>query len=119
MDSKLMIQETQRKLYCNSVQFGSYECYEYTMVGATVDRCLVGEINKLNINGITTIGCCCGHGKQLGYIQVIPEHISKMVDLGYEQLPVDKNGNGKYCFKPKTILYSMVDCERNYKKEEK
>jgi hypothetical protein len=94
----------QRELHCKNVSYGSYECYEYTMTGANVDGCLVGEINRLNVGGVTTIGCCCGHGKRQGYIQVTPGSVSRMIELGYEQLPVDENGNGELCFKPKTVL---------------
>ena len=28
-----------------------------------VDSCLEGLIKELNSSGITTLGCCCGHGK--------------------------------------------------------
>lgn len=94
----------QRELRCKNIGFGSYDCYEQTMNDVSVDGCLVGEINHLNNLGITTIGCCCGHGKRQGYIQVTPLHIEKMINLEYEQLPLDENGNGEWCFKPKTIL---------------
>ncbi|HYF75269.1 MAG TPA: hypothetical protein VD757_01670 [Candidatus Nitrosocosmicus sp.] len=94
----------QRELYCKSICFGSYDCYEYSKSGVSVDGCLVGEINSLSNKGINTIGCCCGHGKKQGYIQVTPSHINLMLNLGYEQLPLDEEGNGEWCFKPKTIL---------------
>jgi hypothetical protein len=94
----------QKTLLCENVRFGSYDCYEPTIYGFEVDGCLVGEINRLNNNGIKTIGCCCGHGKKQGYIQVSPEFIETMKELGYEQLPLDESGNGEWCFKPKTVL---------------
>jgi len=94
----------QRELRCINVGFGSYDCYEQTIDDVSVDSCLVGEINRLNNEGITTIGCCCGHGKKQGYIQVTPSHIEKMISLGYKQLSVDEYGNGGWCFKPKTVL---------------
>ena len=94
----------QGELYCKDVKFGTYDCYEDTVHGFPVDGCLVGEINRLNNDGIKTIGCCCGHGKMQGYIQVAPEYVDKMLELGYEQLPVDADGNGQWCFKPKTLL---------------
>jgi len=33
-----------------------------------VDECLVDTIVSLNEAGLPTIGCCCGHGKENGYI---------------------------------------------------
>ena len=48
---------------CIDIDFGSYDCYEETDFGFSVDKCLVYEINQLNNMGIKTIGCCCGHGK--------------------------------------------------------
>jgi hypothetical protein len=91
-------------LWCKSVSFGSYGCYEDTINGASVDGCLVGEVNKLLNSGIKTIGCCCGHAKRQGYIQVAPESAEAMNNLRYEQLPIDADGNGQWCFKPKTLL---------------
>ncbi len=91
-----------KEIWCKNIEFGSYDCYESTEYGFDVDSCLVGEINRLNADGIKTIGCCCGHGKQQGYIQVAPDFVDKMFELGYEQLSVDANGNGQWCFKPQT-----------------
>lgn len=94
----------QKELHCKNVRFGNYDCYEETLAGVPVDGCLVGEINSLNNKGIITIGCCCGHGKKQGFIQVTPTHVNKMLEFGYEKRPIDENLNGGYCFKPKTIL---------------
>ena len=93
-----------RQTYCKNIKYGSYDCYKPTGNGFDADRCLISEINNLNANGIKTIGCCCGHGKKEGYIQVTPEHLEKMFKLGYEQLPIDENKNGEWCFKPKTVF---------------
>ncbi|MBQ9000500.1 MAG: hypothetical protein IJ087_01450 [Eggerthellaceae bacterium] len=66
-----------------------------------VDKCLSSEIAHLRSSGVTTIGCCCGHGSRSGYIQVAPGHEKKMLDLGYEhQEPHDGVGCG--CFYPKS-----------------
>ena len=51
----------------------------------TVDACLADEILELWNQGIHTTGCCCGHGKILGFIGVIDEDIPKMKELGYNQ----------------------------------
>ena len=72
-----------------------------------VDTCLQAEIHDLiRKHKIWTIGSCCGHGTHRPYLQVNDHSVPKMLELGYEQLPVDKYGNGKNCFKPKTILYN-------------
>lgn len=89
---------------CKQIQFGSYDCYVQTKYGFDVDKCLIDEINKLNDFGIKTIGCCCGHDKKQGFIQVSPEYVNTMINLGYQQLPIDEHGNGLWCFKPKTIF---------------
>lgn len=91
-------------LHCKNVDFGSYTCCEDTKNGISVDGCLVAEVGKLVNGGIKTIGCCCGHGRAQGYIQVAPESVDDMKKLGYEQLPLDADGNGLWCFKPKTLL---------------
>lgn len=93
---------------CQEVEFGSYQCYvNVPSYKISCDKCLVTEIKMLNDMGIKTIGCCCGHGKLQGYIQVAPEHIEKMEALGYKRLPLDKNGNGEWCFIPKSVLISL------------
>lgn len=89
-------------IICENVPFGSYACYEtIEELNICVDKCLVKEIKELNEMGIKTIGCCCGHRRLQGFIQVQRNYVSKMKELGYEQIPVDKNGHGKWCFKPK------------------
>lgn len=95
--------EIMARVNCRHIDFGSYNCYEETKYGFSVDGCLVGEINHLNNNGINTVGCCCGHGRQEGYVQVAPEWIPKMIELGYEQTSPE-DGNRYWCFKPKTSL---------------
>lgn len=73
------------------------------------DTCLQDEIYDLNMKkGVVTIGSCCGHGRKQGFIQVAPQYVKKMHELGYKQLPVDGNGFGQWCFKPKTFLLEPV-----------
>lgn len=50
----------------------------------TIDACLAEEIQKLWSLGIKTTGCCCGHGRVLGYIGVTNDCIEKMYELGYQ-----------------------------------
>jgi hypothetical protein len=90
--------------YCRRVGYGTYLCYEQTHQGVEVDGCLVGEINRLNNEGIKTIGCCCGHGRQQGYIQVAPDNVEEMLKRKYQQIEIDDHGNGEWCFVPKTSL---------------
>lgn len=74
----------------------------------SVDTCLQTEIyNLIHKHGICTVGCCCGHGTHQPYLQVNDFSVSKMLELGYERLPLDEYGNGKNCFKAKTILYNV------------
>lgn len=40
-----------------------------------VDECLGDEIESLWNKGIRTAGCCCGHGKYLGFINVCQDGI--------------------------------------------
>lgn len=95
---------------CSEVAFGSYECY-VKVPGArfSVDKCLLKEIRVLRDAKVTTIGCCCGHGKKPAYIQVVPEDCHLMRELGYKKLPRDEHGNGPWCFVPKTVLPEVVE----------
>jgi hypothetical protein len=104
----------QKELHCKYVKFGTYDCYEDTMHGFPVDGCLVGEINRLNNDGIKTIGCCCGHARQQGYIQVSPEFCDKMIELGYEKLPIKSEMYATWCFKPKTVLPQFPESAEDY-----
>ena len=91
--------------HCLSVDFGSYTCYT-KVPGYNIycDKCLATEIRMLNDMGIKTVGCCCGHQRKQGYVQVAPEYVQRMVELGYQQLPETGDGCGKWCFAPKSVL---------------
>ena len=104
LDDREAMLEAMAQIHCRHVGLGTYDCYDETKFGFCVDFCLVPEINRLNgVEGIKTVGCCCGHGRQEGYVQVAPEWIPKMIELGYEQTSPE-DGNGYWCFKPKTSL---------------
>lgn len=98
---------------CKDSPIGEYKCYTEIKFSQQsginpicVDTCLQPEIYELiRKHGVKTIGCCCGHGVMQGYIQVAPEYVQKMHELGYEQLPEKSDGQGKWCFKPKTYLF--------------
>ncbi|MBP5461208.1 MAG: hypothetical protein J6Y20_03690 [Lachnospiraceae bacterium] len=103
---------------CTDSPIGGYKCYveivesrgpghEPTVI--CVDTCLQHEIYELRkIHNVNTIGCCCGHGRKQAYIQVSPQFVQKMHELGYEQLPEQEDGQGKWCFKPKTFFLQPV-----------
>ena len=102
------ILEAMARLHCRNVGFGTYDCYEATKYGFDVDSCLVGEINRLNNQGIKTIGCCCGHGRRGGYVQVTPTDANKMLEIGYEA------EGAEWCFKPKTSLPTALGTNENH-----
>ena len=92
-----------------------------------VDRCIIPELQSLWNRGIETSGCCCGHGEKDGFIQVFPEGVEAMLELGYEAIPpVEANGQlmGENTFKPKTQFvfneYMVVktELEENYEQLE-
>lgn len=87
------------------IPFNSSEGYKESI---WLDGCLENEIKNLWKHGIRTRGCCCGHGKELGYIIVDMEDISKMVKLGYQNYIYDDIVGGherKDAFIPKTTKH--------------
>lgn len=96
---------------CVDSPIGEYRCYveihhspQSGIDSLCVDTCLQHEICELWKRGVTTIGCCCGHGRKQAYVQVTPQSVQKMHELGYEPLQETEDGQGKWCFKPKTYL---------------
>ena len=100
---------------CKDSPIGEYKCYTKIYFSPqsgrdpiAVDTCLHHEIHELIYkHNINTIGCCCGHGRKQAYIQVSPQSVQKMHALGYEPLP-EADGQGKWCFKPKTYFLEPV-----------
>lgn len=62
----------------------------------TMDACISNEIKSLWKKGIRTMGCCCGHGRKLGFIQVVDDDIQKMMELGYQNYIYPDNFGEKY-----------------------
>lgn len=101
---------------CVDSPIGEYRCQVEIMFSPQsgrepicVDTCLQHEIHELIFkHNVNTIGCCCGHGRKQAYIQVSPQSVQKMHELGYEPLPEREDGQGKWCFKPKTYLLEPV-----------
>lgn len=82
---------------CQGVEIGSYDAQVELATpphmarddgrGICIDSCLALEVTKLWSYGITTTGCCCGHGKAPPYIGVIESDIIRMKALGYVIAP--------------------------------
>ncbi len=49
----------------------------------SVDACLAEEVEHLWEQGIRTTGCCCGHGVELGFIEVVEDDVPAMESMGY------------------------------------
>ena len=91
------------RIICNKKSYiQQYDC-QVTKNGISFDGCLWTELNILWMQGIKTIGSCCGHHQNGGipYIQVIDEDEEKMIKLGYQSF---KNQYGNILFKPKTMF---------------
>lgn len=113
---------------CTDIKFGTYDCAYNIMLPwltkdplspnsplkpytVAVDKCLLPEIIRLWEMGIKTTGCCCGHGNQdMAFIGVIPEHISRMKEMGYEVKFNPHRPSDQDSFCPKTELeYGSAD----------
>lgn len=74
-----------------------------------IDGCLEDEIKSLWDRGIVTTGCCCGHGMNLGFIQVRTQaDVDKMKSLGYQHYIYKDEFGGvdrKDAFIPKTTKH--------------
>lgn len=87
-------------------------CLNENKLSVWVDECLEEEIKSLWDNGIKTIGCCCGHGCFLGFIQVTEDCIDKMKSLGYQNYLYTDSLNDSTrldAFIPKTTYHKTID----------
>ena len=87
-----------------------------------VDECLADEIEDLWSKGIKTTGCCCGHGVDLGFIEVTDECIDKMLKLGYQHYiyPTALGGEKrKDAFIPKTYGHTYDGYHERFRREGK
>lgn len=88
--------------------FIPYNCCDGYKECIDIDKCLEDEIKDLWSNGIKTMGCCCGHGKTLGFIQVTNDCIDRMYELGYQNYIYENEFGGKErkdAFIPKTTKH--------------
>lgn len=81
-----------------------------------IDKCLAQEIQTLWQKGIHTRGCCCGHGKETGSIEVERTDLGKMIELGYEwytDYPDEFGGKNRFdAFIPKSKCYCGIKEKR-------
>lgn len=103
-DKKMFLAEIRHKYICASSGIGKHRCSIETAHGYCCDTCLQPELHDLWSVGVKTIGSCCGHGILVPYIQVAPQYVQKMHELGYCEREPDGKGNGINCFIPKTFL---------------
>lgn len=115
-------------MICENIGFGTYNCAYNIMLPwltkdplspdsppkphtVAIDKCLLPEIIRLWEMGIKTTGCCCGHGKQyMAFIGVVPEHITRMKDMGYKVQFNPCRPDDEDSFRPKTELqYGFAD----------
>lgn len=102
----LLLIEQMKSPYLAKCIFNShcqqYEC-QVIKNGISFDGCLWTELNMLWLDGIETIGSCCGHHIDGGtpYIQVKKEYEKDMIEKGYQPF---ENEYGNVLFKPKTIF---------------
>jgi hypothetical protein len=83
------------KCNCENVELGSYGNQMVVhapahMLGKNsycLDRCVAEEVMLLWQMGVTTTGCCCGHGKVPPYIGVAFSDIPSMKKMGYQVKP--------------------------------
>lgn len=60
-------------------------------VSVEVDACMADIILALNNGGISTYGCCCGHGKQRGYVALTDGRALVIFDMRVEPDEADLN----------------------------
>lgn len=95
----------QFKAYCSTES--SLQHYYCTVIKCNTcfDGCLWQELVYLWRQGVETVGCCCGNHTDSkpnsAYIQVEPNSVWKMKELGYE---TKINEFGNLIFIPKTEI---------------
>lgn len=54
-----------------------------------VDACIADYVQRMNDQGVITVGCCCGHGKGRPVVLVAAESVPLLAQLGYEHHPFE------------------------------
>lgn len=108
----------QKQILYPPKNFIEYNCADGYKDSVCVDKCIANEIEGLWKQGIKTTGCCCGHGKELGFIQVKDkESIVKMKQLGYQHyIYEDKFGGAERldAFIPQTTKHIYNGYSKGY-----
>lgn len=87
---------------CKNVELGSFDNQIFVHApahmpkenGYCLDKCISEEVMALWMLGITTTGCCCGHGKAEPFIGVADKDIPIMKKMGYQVLRNMSRGPG-------------------------
>lgn len=93
-------------------------CTDEYKTSIQVDDCISEEIKDLWSKGIKTTGCCCGHGMNLGFIQVTDDCIKDMEKLEYIHYVYRSEYGGKErkdAFIPKSYGHNYVGYSNGYK----
>ena len=99
---------------CKGVKIGSYDSQVERsrpahMKGQTygtssdiicLDACIAPQVEWLWSQGISTTGCCCGHGGSDPYIGVIEADILRMLTMGFKIAPNPLDPNRRDSFYP-------------------
>lgn len=99
----------------NLIPYNSREGFKEQV---TVDACLAEEIKDLWNKGVVTCGCCCGHGRSLGWIGVDDSSIPLMESLGYEHYIYEEEFGGverKDGFIPKSYRHFYDGYSNGYR----
>lgn len=109
---------------CRGVEMGSYDAQIELIPpahmartdgrGICIDACLALEVSGLWKKGITTTGCCCGHGKASAYIGVVPQDIELMKALGYSVLDNPSRPGDEDTFSPLSLAAMQAKSEPSF-----
>ena len=87
---------------CDNVEMGSYAAEVVSLIPEhmrsyresrlrdglapiiSFDRCCLPQIQHLWSLGVVTLGCCCGHNKVKGFVNVGMDGFQKAIDAGYK-----------------------------------
>lgn len=109
IEKHLYIYNCKKVIIKTPEKFIPYNCADGYKEEVGIDGCLEEEIKELWNNGVVTTGCCCGHGMELGFIQVrTKEDVEKMEQLGYQHYIYEDKYGGverKDAFIPKTTKH--------------
>ena len=118
-----MIYNCKKRIIYPPKNFITYNCdSKKYKTNILVDECLADEIENLWNKGIRTTGCCCGHGKYLGFINVCQDDdIEKMEHLGYQHYIFEDDFGGekrKDKFIPKSYGHPRIMNKKLYIEDE-